>query len=57
MMTTLEGQKELVNYLVVQVMKFLDFKEKIHWFRQHSKRIYSSANGGVQPSDSISSAG
>ena len=57
MMTTLEGQKELVNYLVVQVMKFLDFKEKIHRFRQHSERIYSSANGGVQPSDSISPAG
>ena len=56
-LTTLETQEESVNYLADQVKKYLDFKEKIHWFRQRSERIYSSANDGVQPSDSISQAG
>ena len=56
-LTTLETQEESVNYLADQVKKYLDFKEKIHQFRQRSERIYSSANDGVQPSDSISQAG
>ena len=56
-LTTVEAQEESVSYLTEQVKKYLDFKEKVHLFRQRCERLSRSAFDSVQPSDSISQIG
>lgn len=56
-LTTMEAQEESVSYLTEQVKKYLDFKEKVHLFRQRCERLSRSAFDSVQPSDSISQIG
>ena len=56
-LTTMEAQEESVSYLTEKVKKYLDFKEKVHLFRQRCERLSRSAFDSVQPSDSISQIG
>ena len=56
-LTTLEAQEESVSYLTEQVKKYLDFKEKVHLFRQRCEILSRPAFESVQPSDSISQIG
>ena len=56
-LTTLEAQEESVSYLTEQVKKYLDFKEKVHLFRQRCEILSRPAFDSVQLSDSISQIG
>ena len=51
------AQEESVSYFTEQVRRYLDFKEKIHLFRQRCERTSLPAFDRVQPSNPISQIG